>query len=379
VSDAPERVLVIFVDALGPSQLRRFGDLLPELPHRQTLAGILGYSSGALPTILTGTPPAIHGRMCLFTARPPGQPSILGPLQWLGLLPRVVHERERLRRVLGQALARARGLTGYVALHRVPPEAFAWLDLPEREDLFAAASVGGAPTFLAEARQAGLEVFASPWQTREADRWDETHRRLGRRPPDLAFLYAAELDAVLHREGNAGPRARDAIGRIASHVLRAREAMVRDGKPLTTLLVGDHGMADVDTMVDPRGVLKELADLRYFVDSTMLRVWGDDRALGSARRLIEAARFPGQWLDEVALDARAAPTKDAPYGRGMFVLDEGAIFAPSFTGGRVLGMHGYDIGTGSAVAALASDRPIPPTCDALVSIAPLVRSRLGLG
>src|SRR6185436_9386184 len=108
----------------------------------------LGYSSGALPTLLTGAPPAAHGRMCLFSKRRAEEASILAPLSWLGLLPRVVHERGRLRRALARALAQARGLTGYVALHRVPPEAFRWLDLPEREDLFHAEQIGRARTFL---------------------------------------------------------------------------------------------------------------------------------------------------------------------------------------------------------------------------------------
>src|SRR5262249_32359471 len=39
------RVLVVFVDAFGPAQLERFGALLPSLPHRRALAGVLGYSS----------------------------------------------------------------------------------------------------------------------------------------------------------------------------------------------------------------------------------------------------------------------------------------------------------------------------------------------
>lgn len=101
------KVLVVFVDALGPQQLARFGDRLSGLSHQKPLSGVLGYSSGALATILTGAPPAAHGRMCLFTASPPGRKSILTPLAWLGLLPKILHERASLRRLVARVLSAA--------------------------------------------------------------------------------------------------------------------------------------------------------------------------------------------------------------------------------------------------------------------------------
>src|SRR4051812_18562573 len=102
-------------------------DSLPMAPHHRPLSGILGYSCGALPTLLTGSPPERHGRMCLFARKPEGGESLLAPLSWLGLLPRVLHERAWLRRKVGEVFARRAGLTGYVALHRIPPSAMRWL------------------------------------------------------------------------------------------------------------------------------------------------------------------------------------------------------------------------------------------------------------
>lgn len=371
------RVLVIFVDAFGPTQLARFGEHLAELRHRRALEGVIGFSSGALASVLTGAPPAAHGRMCLFTQRRAEDASILAPLRWLGLLPRLVHERTKIRSIAARVLARQAGLTGYVALHRVPPEHFHWLDLPEREDLFRAEDVGGARTFLADARAAGLSVYAAPWQLPEPARWEEAHASIRRLQPDLAFLYAAELDGALHAGGNDGAQAGEAIARVGAHVERAREEMARGGGELTTLVVGDHGMADVGTFIDPRGVVRELGS-RAFVDSTMLRVWGDDAAMERARRRLESAGWPGRWLGEEDLRSRKAPVDGAPYGRGMFLLDEGAIFAPSYVGGRVAGMHGYDVETASACAALASDRPIPEDVRGITGVAGIVRERLGL-
>ena len=379
MGESREKVLVLFVDAFGPEQLKRFGERLSFLPHQKSLEGILGYSSGAIPTILTGQPPSVHGRMCLFTERPEHERSILSPLTWLGLLPRIVHERPQVRRVVERALARTAGLTGYVALHKVPPEHFRWLDLPERDDMFHADAVGGARTFLADARDAGLSVYASPWQLPEAQRWRHAHRELKRIQPDLAFLYAAELDGVMHSEGSTGERALDAMDRIATQLARARELMAEDGSNLTTLLVGDHGMADVHTDVDPRPVLARLGSMRLFVDATMARFWGSDAELDRARVEIEREGWQGRWLDERNLRDKHVPMTGAPYGKAMFVLDEGALFVPNFLGGHVAGMHGYDLGTHSSKAALASDHPVGEGLNAIVDLASVVRSRLGLG
>lgn len=376
MSDLSSKVLVVFVDAFGFDQLERFDELFGSFPHRKSLQSILGYTSGALPTILTGEPPDVHGRMCLFSACEREETSVLQPLQWLGLMPRAVHEQRHVRKIAERLLAKSAGLTGYVALHRVPPEHFTWLDVPEREDMFTAETVGGARTFLSDARAAGLSVYASPWQTPEPRRWVDAYSALQAGLPDLTFLYTPALDGIMHREGTRGPEAFDVMERIVRNIDRAREILTQDGVDLTTLVVGDHGMADVHTDLDPRSVLHRLPNMRVFVDSTMMRFWGDQHELSAARLEVERAGFPGQWLDKRMLSQRKVPVDR--YGSAIFLLDEGAIFSPSFLGGRLSGMHGYDFGSASARAALVSDCPIPPDCRSIASVAGLVRRELGL-
>jgi hypothetical protein len=373
-----QRVLVIFVDALGPRQLERFERGLGSLGHRRAVRGILGYTSGALPTVLTGTSPRTHGRMCLFSERKRGEPSFLEPLTWLGLMPPLLHERRRVRALVEKWLKLRHGLTGYVALHKVPPKHFRWLGLPEREDLFTARDIGGAPTFLAEAREAGLSVYASPWQLPEAERWEQAIQALGEKRPELAFLYCAELDAILHREGNEGPEAEAAIQRIASRIDRARTAMAKGGADVVTFVVGDHGMADIHATVDPRRLIEQIGSTRVFVDSTMLRCWGNPSEIAQLRSEIDRALWPGTFMDIESLRDNEVPTRNAPYGNAFFVLDEGVMFAPSFLGGAARGMHGYGLSSPSCFAALASDHPLPDDCRSLADLAPLVRSTLGL-
>jgi hypothetical protein len=368
----------VFVDAFGPRQLERFGSRLAYLGYRQRLQGVLGYTSGALPTVLTGCRPEVHGRMCLFREHRAGDPHILRPLRWMGLLPRALHERRRFRRLAERWLEIRHGISGYVALHKVPPEHFSWLDLPERQDLFEAPEIGGAPTFLHEARQAGLSVYVSPRRVSERQRWREALEALGRVRPDLTFLYAAELDAILHQEGNHGLQAEDAMDRIAENIAQARERLSGDGADLMTLVVGDHGMADIRSTIDPRRAVALLSPLKVFADSTMLRCWGDVPSLRRAKDVLSRQGWPGRWLDQVELQRCHAPTQEAPYGNALFLLDEGVMFAPSFLGGATAGMHGYALSSASCFAALASDRPLPPRCRELSDLAHVVRGALGL-
>lgn len=367
-------VLVAFVDALGPEQVAWMGDSLDFAPHRGSLAGILGYSCAALPTLLTGTPPSQHGRMCLFAHAGPTTP--LAPLSWLGLLPRLVHERGVVRRAIGRATAVLNGFGGYFELYRIPPEVFTWTDVPEKDDLFQSETIGGVRTFLGDARSAGLSVHAADWRLDEDRRWKATYAALAQ-GPDLAFVYATELDGALHREGNDGKGGRRAALRIRDRIGHAHDVLTRAGRDVTTIVVGDHGMADVRRHVDPRPILAGL-EARAFVDSTMLRVWGDARALELARRATERAAAPGQWLDVGELDRREAPTRGAPFGNAIFVLEEGALFAPSFLGGAVRGMHGYDMGTPSSRAALLSSSPDVLACRKLADVAGVVRATLGI-
>ena len=368
-------LLVVFVDALGPAQAPLLDGPSVGVGHVASLRGVLGYSSGAIPTILTGAPPSRHGRMCLFARAQNDSP--LAPLRWLGLVPRALHERASVRRLLGRAFAASRGYDGYFALHRIPPAAFASLDVPEREDLFQSPTIGGVPTFLARAREAGLRVTVSDWRAAERDRV----RSIEAAPDaDLSFLYLSGLDATLHRDGLAGDAAKAWAVEARRWIARARMALARGARrrDVSVLIVGDHGMADVTRVVDPRPTMRALAsavrDRFVFVDSTMLRVHAAE-ASDEVRKILEA--LPGQVLDMSDLAQREAPP-DGAYGDLVALLPEGTIFSPSWVGGRVRGMHGYDRSSASANAALLADAPIPGSVTRLEDVSALVAQRLDL-
>src|SRR5689334_10048098 len=70
--------LFLLIDALGWPYVQAEHFLFDLLPHRRSLRTALGFSSGAIPTILTGQPPTSTGHWNLFYYDPKGS-----PFRWL--------------------------------------------------------------------------------------------------------------------------------------------------------------------------------------------------------------------------------------------------------------------------------------------------------
>jgi len=68
--------IYVLIDALGWQYLKDKKFLDDILPHRLPMRTVLGFSSGAIPTILTGVPPAVTGHWNLFYFDPKGSPSV---------------------------------------------------------------------------------------------------------------------------------------------------------------------------------------------------------------------------------------------------------------------------------------------------------------
>ncbi|MFZ0642267.1 MAG: hypothetical protein WAM25_03855, partial [Candidatus Acidiferrales bacterium] len=68
----------VLIDALGWKYVEGRNFLVDVLTYRQPLRTVLGFSSGAIPAMLTGVPPAVNGHWNLFYYDPQGS-----PFRWL--------------------------------------------------------------------------------------------------------------------------------------------------------------------------------------------------------------------------------------------------------------------------------------------------------
>src|SRR5437867_6928302 len=131
--DTPLSIYVL-VDALGWEVVRNRRFLDDILPDRRWLTTILGYSSGAIPTLLSGRMPSQHGHWNLIYLDPERS-----PFRWtraLAPLPRPLVENRVARRVLKSAARRLSGYSGYFSLYDYPVAHLPYFDLTEKRDIY---------------------------------------------------------------------------------------------------------------------------------------------------------------------------------------------------------------------------------------------------
>lgn len=370
-------MVVLLVDALGWELARRTPGFAAVLGERRRLDTVLGFSSGALPTLFTGQGPAAHGRFVMYRrATSPDTP--FRHFQWLGLLPPRLQRSWKLSRVLARGVA-ARGVRGYFQLYDVPRPLLAQFDLPERGDPFAP---GGLPvdSLWDALDQRGVRWKGWNWRGDEARHLAALEHALATGDERFLFCYTAELDALLHREGSRGAGVAARLQRYDAWLARIAARAAADRVPTWIYLLSDHGMVDVDTVVDVRSRLAALPvrmphDYLAFFDSTMARFWWrtpDARA--QVRAALDAGSH-GRWLESA--ERGAAGITDPAWGEDIFLLAPGALLCPSFMGrSPVRAMHGYDPAHPDMAALLMSNRPIPPGVRHLTDVRGFLESEL---
>jgi len=369
-------MVVLLVDALGWNLASGTPGFGASLPHRRRLETILGFSSGALPTLFTGRSPAEHGRWLMYRRALDGTP--FAGFGWLRLAPERVRRSWKLGRLLRRVVER-RGVRGYFDLYEVPREQLEEFDLAERDDPFAP---GGLPldSLWDSLERRGVRWARWNWRSPEADNLAALIDRLERGDERFLFCYTAELDARLHAEGSggAGVGARlDGYGRFLERACRAGAR----GGPIWLYLLSDHGMVDVTRTEDVIARLEPLSvrrpqDYLAFFDSTMARFWWRaPSARDAVRAALEGA--PGRWLDAATLEREGCRFPRAEYGDDVFLLDPGALMLPSFMGrDPVAAMHGYDPAHPDMAALLWSSRPIPEGVRRLADVRGFLESEL---
>jgi len=355
------RMIVLIVDALGWRLACGMPGFAPSLAHRRRIETILGFSSGALPTLFTGRAPSEHGRWLMFRRAAARSP--FAGFQWTRVLPKRLQKGDALRRALSRLVER-RGVRGYFHLYDVPRWLLPEFDLAERDDIFAP---GGLPvdSIWDALERRGLTWRGWNWRTPEAVNLRQLERCVASGEPEVMVCYTAELDAALHHEGTGGAGVRARLERYGALLERlAGDHAGATGAPWV-YLVSDHGMVDVRATADVMGRLRRLPvqwprDYLAFFDSTMARFWWRGERGRAAVTEALAAEPMGRWLEDQELSRLGALFPAREYGDAVFLLDPGVLMAPSFMGERPLAaMHGYDPSHPDMAALLWSNRPVP--------------------
>jgi hypothetical protein len=360
-------VLVFLIDALGWKTLGDRPFLAEIVRTRCPLRTVLGFSSAAEPSILTGKLPVEHGRWTMYPRARNGSPFALA--RWLALYPSSLPGAHRLRRALAWWV-RSRGrVRGYFDLYEVPLALLPQFDLCERNALFDVRGVPESPTLFDRLADDGIPFRSWWWSTPEADNWRDLERAVAAGESAFYFLYSPALDAAQHTYGVDSP---EVAARLADYERRIAaiygSASARGLEP-TLFVFADHGMRDTDGTVDVMAMMRATGaampgEYLAFYDSTMARFWF--RSSAARERVLAAARAVphARLLDDGELSREGVLFADRRYGEAIVLMDPGWQIEPSFMGSRApRAMHGYHPDDAWSDAAFLSDRSFatPPS------------------
>lgn len=375
------RQLILLVDALGWLTVERTGFLADLLPERKRLTTIFGFSSTAVPTLLTGALPQEHGHWFLYR-RAQGGNAPFREAGWVAKLPGDLGRRWRVRHRLQEYWRRRLGIEGYFSLYNVSMRDLAQLEPVESLDTWGVGSFPGTPSLIDWLDARGDSYHVSDWRVPDADKIAAALAALDVESPQTVVLYLTEVDAMQHQFGSVAPELDHHLEGLAEDIRRVVERMRQDG-PIGISLFSDHGMTDItshrDILVPLHSAgLRRYRDFDGFIDSTVARFWNvkDPQALHAALSEVEW----GQVLDEATLKRWGSWFPRGEYGDVFFLANPGVLILPSDMGTTpIAGMHGYNPGDPTSDACFLADRPVELASDHLTAVLPALQRRVDRG
>lgn len=339
--------IVVLIDALGWSVIEHREFLSDLLPYRTALRTVLGFSSGAIPTMLTGALPARNGHWNLFYYDPQGSPFRF--LRYFRAVPKSVLDTRVSRKLLKEA---GRHLLGLGPLFEccVKPSILHLFNWVEKKNIYSQGGISGVPSIFDELASTGIPHRAYSYN----DCSDEEIIR--RASQDILsgqirflFLYLSEMDMFLHTHCRDGEQIDRRLKWYAERLRTLFELALRESPDTNIVICSDHGMTPVRKHYDLMREVEAL-DLRMpfdyvaVYDSTMARFWFFSETARREITSVLAQSTHGRILSEEELERLGVWFPDGRFGHVIFLLDPGYLLARSdFNGAQWMpaGMHGY--------------------------------------
>lgn len=377
-------VIYVLVDALGWEVLRDRPFLNKIVKERRRVETILGYSSGAIPSLLTGMLPSEHGHWNLFYRSPD-----TSPFRWtapLLLLPSRIREGRVVRRLVKGISRRLSGYSGYFTIYNLPLKRIRFYDICETTDIYSPGGLAPAQSIFDVFQQAGVayECFNYHRYT-DAQALDEAIRRLQDSNSRVYFIYLSGLDAFLHFNISDRAAVSAKLAWYEAGLQRIYQVAESRFGHARLHVFSDHGMTpivetrDLIPEVDRLG-LKIPEDYLPVYDSTMARFWMfSERAQRGLSDMLGGLPF-GRVLPPEELAELGLAFADDRYGHLIFLMNPGVLICPSDMGRiRFDGMHGFHPREDAAShAVLLSSEPLPRPVNHITDIFPMVLEDLRL-
>ena len=354
----------VFVDALGWKQACKYDFLHDLLPNRRKIEMQFGYSCTAIPTILTGVRPSVHGHLAFYNWAPEHSPfsamRFISRLFW----PKSFWRRGRVRNVLSRLIKKLYGFTGYFQLYGIPLERLPMLDYCEKKDLFKKDGLAPVKNLADVWSEQGMRFHISDWRKPEAENFRIATDLLAKGELDRAFVYSADFDALQHDNVGKDEKLLPKVKQYEQRIRKLHEALTSAGRPFQLTIISDHGMTPLKDTIDAPAAIDKTGlvwgmDYASAIDSTMARFWWLKK---EAKVKIQDAfkDFPGHWLSEEEMKYHGIWREDGIFGDAIFLAEAGVQFCPSDMGVKPLnGMHGFDPSDEDSQACWLSTAAVP--------------------
>ena len=355
--------LCVLIDALGWKVLEDQQFLNDVLVFRQPLKTVLGFSSSAIPSLLTGQSPTQHGHWNLFYYDP-----VKSPFAWLRGLrhfpDKIVNHR------VSQKLIKEAGRhffhMGPQFECYVKPTLMPYFNWVERRCIYEPTGISGAPSIFDRLVDSGI-----PYRAYSYHHWNDkeilelAQNDLEHSDAEFFFVYLCELDAELHAFWAHPERLRSMLTEYETKLRRLCETALRLDPDASIAIFSDHGMAPVtdryDLMKDVDALGWKMPDDYLVVyDSTMARFWFFNEETRTNVNDCLTNQRCGRILSNEELQELGVYFPDRRYGETIFLLNSGHMFFRSdFHSGNWLptGMHGYHPNDPYSDAVFLCNRP----------------------
>jgi hypothetical protein len=337
--------IFILMDALGWTYVKDSDFLKDEALVKMPVKSILGFSSAAIPSILTGKMPEEHGFWSLFLRDENGS-----PFSWsrsVGTILRLMPGRVA-RKAVEEVSKRYHGYTGYFETYLIPLEELPSYDISERRSIYAPGGLEPTKSIFDLWEASGINYKSLSYKNgTDGELFAQGTRALENEGLSALFIYLSGMDAFLH----AGCEDKEAFSaKLALYeemILKLINTASECYNEVRWFLFSDHGMTPTIDTVDlmekvKEAGLKEGKDYKAFYDSTMARFWFADRGVRDAMKECLGGTDYGRWINAEEREELGLRFTDNRYGDEVFIMRPGVIIEPSYMGDKAPdGMHGF--------------------------------------
>ncbi|HET9400051.1 MAG TPA: alkaline phosphatase family protein [Candidatus Acidoferrales bacterium] len=340
--------MFVLIDALGWKYLEGRQFLNEELPYRQPLRTVLGFSSGAIPTILTGVFPSQHGHWNLFYYDPVRSPFKF--LRLFGFLPDYLLDNRLTRKTVKELGRKIMGM-GPLFECCVSPRLMPFFNWVERRNIYDYGGITGAASIFDTLQKRGVSHRIYTYHdATDANILRQAESDIRQGNAQFYFVYLSEMDMFLHMNCNDSGKIQDRLRWYEEGVSQLISAARSRDASFTFSITSDHGMTPVHDRFDLVGEVEKLGlrmpgDYLVVYDSTMARFWFfNDAARGKIVQTLSKISC-GRVLSDSELKSLGIYFEDRRYGEAIFLLSPGWMISKGdFNGPSWMpsGMHGYD-------------------------------------